>query len=160
YRCLESIRDYGCRQLEAAGEMEALRARHARHFGEVVLDREPGQTAAWIQRLRDVEADVRAALQWALAADAELALTLVESLHAFGLYSGRLGEARQWPDGAVAAVGGSPAARARALAVAAMAAYSQSDIAAGVAGADEAAALARQMGDDRTLARARRAEGL
>jgi predicted ATPase len=159
YRCLETIRDYGRRQLAAAGELEELQARHARHFARVVTTRDVGETGAWLERLREVQADVRAALQWSIGADPDLALTMVESLHDLWLYTGRPAEARQWTEG-VAAVAGDPASRARALAVSAMAAYSQSDIAAGAAMADEAGRLASTVGDDDILAKARRVQGL
>jgi len=160
YRCLETIRDYGRRQLRAEGDMDALQARHARHFADVVSAREPGQTALWLRRLREVHAEIRAALQWSLDADPGLALRLVEDLHTFWLYSGHLAESRQWADSVVGAVGGEPWPRARALAASALAAYSQADFEVGAERAEEAASLASDAGDDLTLANARRVQGL
>jgi predicted ATPase/DNA-binding winged helix-turn-helix (wHTH) protein len=69
YRLLETLRLYALEQLEAAGEIEAIAARHAEYF-DVLFDRayqawETTPNTEWL-RLHGPEIDnVRAALDWA-----------------------------------------------------------------------------------------------
>jgi DNA-binding CsgD family transcriptional regulator len=73
YRLLETVREYALGLLGEAGELEAARERHLRYFSSVI-----GETpAGWPSTRAEVLADalheeyenVRAALEWAAAAD-------------------------------------------------------------------------------------------
>jgi predicted ATPase len=59
FRMLEVVREFAFERLEAAGEAEAARLRHARHFLELALEGDPnsrGNEASWIAGLgRDHE---------------------------------------------------------------------------------------------------------
>src|SRR5207302_1719116 len=77
YRLLEPIRQYALACLEASGNAESMRARHAAHFlglaEQVELQRWHGANFDWLDRLERESDNLRAALGWAEAsANAEL----------------------------------------------------------------------------------------
>jgi predicted ATPase len=67
-RMLGMVRDFAVEQLEARGELDACRARHAAHYRALALAASaPLRTAAqstWLDRLDADVADLRAALGW------------------------------------------------------------------------------------------------
>lgn len=82
---LESARDYARQRLEEAGEKAAVDARHARVMAERFRrcddDLQQLPDADWIARYAPERHNVRAALQWAVAAgDADLLALMVASL--------------------------------------------------------------------------------
>lgn len=125
---LETIREYGIEQLEACGEADACRARHARHYlaiaqvghpdwGEIdeagdrhyhfVLTR-PGLDAyeigAWLKRLEPEQDNFRTALASFLDAnEVDLALWLATSLATFWRLKGRVSEGITWLERALTA---------------------------------------------------------
>ncbi|MFC5749614.1 BTAD domain-containing putative transcriptional regulator [Actinomadura rugatobispora] len=122
YRLLESVAAYGLERLEEAGEGDAVRRRHARHYaglagrGTAGL-RGPDQRQ-WLGRLDREGANLRAALDRAAGAgDADLALALVNGLAWYWYLRGRFGEATRSLDAALAVPGpADPVARAEAVA--------------------------------------------
>ncbi|MBX6771057.1 MAG: tetratricopeptide repeat protein [Chloroflexi bacterium] len=102
YDLLESIRAYAAERLDAAGEIRALRARHARWFSDLAETAEPalwgGEQVHWLRRLQDEEANLRAALGWCLAEDRATGLRLVSALWRFFWIRGRFREGREWLD--------------------------------------------------------------
>jgi predicted ATPase/DNA-binding SARP family transcriptional activator len=82
YRMLETIREYGLEQLDAAGEREAIRRAHAGYFVELAETAAPHLRAAeqlsWLRRLRTDHDNINAALRGAIGAgDAQTAVRLV-----------------------------------------------------------------------------------
>jgi len=73
YRLLETVRQYALEQLAEAGELEAARERHFRHFcglaGEVPDGWPSTRAERIVNELHDDYENVRAALEWAAAAD-------------------------------------------------------------------------------------------
>jgi len=73
YRLLETVRQYALEQLAEAGELEAARERHLRHFcglaGEVPDGWPSTRAERIVNELHDDYENVRAALEWAAAAD-------------------------------------------------------------------------------------------
>jgi tetratricopeptide (TPR) repeat protein len=69
---LETIREYAAEQLEASGEAEELRLRHAEHFLSLAEEAEPSvlgmNPSAWLDRLEREHDNLRAALDWLEAA--------------------------------------------------------------------------------------------
>src|SRR5919202_670094 len=64
---LETIRDYAAERLEASGEADELRRRHAQHFLALAEKAEPnlrGYSRAWLDRLEREHDNLRAALDW------------------------------------------------------------------------------------------------
>lgn len=121
YRLLETIRAYGGDRLGEAGEVQAMRRRHAAFYTEVAEDgdarlRGP-QQGAWLARFDTEAADLRAAAEWAVCHDGELALRLVGALAWYWYLRGRQSEACQLLDLAVRVDGAAPPeAHAKALA--------------------------------------------
>src|SRR5262245_28974935 len=71
YRLLETIRQYGEERLEAAGETERWRARHAGYYADLprqVRDRayDPGEEVFWAVRLGAEQDNLLAAWSWAI----------------------------------------------------------------------------------------------
>ncbi|NUW43516.1 AfsR/SARP family transcriptional regulator [Nonomuraea rhodomycinica] len=110
YRLLESVSAYCAERLAEAGELDAIRERHARHYTELAVRAElrgPRQVE-WLERL-DLET---ANLRLALAGPEPL--RLVNALAWYWYLRGRLGEARRSLTAALATVpGGTSAAPAR-----------------------------------------------
>lgn len=89
YRMLETLRQYAEERLRTAGQYDVFRSRHARHFGRLCLAAESElrghQQRETLQRLREEQANVRAALAW-LAGDGEDLDAALEMAGALGLY--------------------------------------------------------------------------
>jgi hypothetical protein len=87
YRMSETIRQYAQERLEAAGEAEVLRRRHAEHYVAFATEAGVGLRSAeevtWSARVESELDNLRGALAWSVAAgDADLALRLVAPLGA------------------------------------------------------------------------------
>ena len=120
YRMLETVRHYAAERLEAAAEADELGDRHASYYAALVEQTESdlrghGQRDAF-RRLRIDQANIRAALAHLAgsADDLDGALTMAGSLGLFW-HLGRHLEGREVLGRLLAAGGGSPQARARAL---------------------------------------------
>ena len=104
---LETIREFGLERLEASGEAEAVRRRHA----EWCFDLAEGLGAGLSgpkqgQRLKELERELdnfRAALAWATVREPKLGLQLARALGWFCHLRGHLREGRSWLEGALAA---------------------------------------------------------
>jgi tetratricopeptide (TPR) repeat protein len=111
YRLLETIRAYAGDKLAAAGERALLRARHARHVGEVLeraaRDWDATADAAWLDRYGWLLADLRAALRWSLGPDGDrtLGLAIVGRSRQLWQQLNLRAEGRRWAEAAAAALG-------------------------------------------------------
>jgi predicted ATPase/class 3 adenylate cyclase len=133
FSLLETIREYSLEQLEAAGEADDARRRHADVFLAMVERADPHLIGAdqvtWLDRLEVEHGNLIAALTWARDGQAlgdrtesgfpaALAgLRIAGGLHWYWWLGGRVGEGRRWLAEALdwdIGVGGPPA-RARAL---------------------------------------------
>jgi predicted ATPase/DNA-binding XRE family transcriptional regulator len=107
YRMLETVRQYAQRQLEASGEADDARRRHALHILALAEQAEselPGPNQLiWLDQL-DVEHDnLRSALSWLLEHGEESAgLRLARALALYWEMRGYLEEGRGWIERAVA----------------------------------------------------------
>jgi predicted ATPase/class 3 adenylate cyclase len=160
---LETIREYALERLEASGEAEDLRSRHAGYFGALAEEAAPQlrgpKHAPWLGRLRAERANFGEALAWlherAQAADE---MRLASDLAEFAFLDGTLTEARRWLGAALAQpVEHADNLRARALAFAAMNAGFQGDLSEAAPYAEEGLALARKCDEPPVLAEALRA---
>jgi predicted ATPase/DNA-binding CsgD family transcriptional regulator len=107
FRLLETIREFGLEQ-QSAGERAVFRDRHLRYYVELAERSEkelrgPNQ-AATLRRLTADQADIRAALAWALETGRdELLVRLAAALRRrFWYEAGGLAEGMRWLDAAIA----------------------------------------------------------
>lgn len=134
FSLLETIREFAMEQLEAAGEAEHARSRHAAYFLDLVETADPllisAEQVPWLDRLEQESGNLTAALTWTRAArttgqtvlsgePVSLAgLRLAGGLHWFWWLGGHVAEGRRWLDEAltweVSAASG-PSVRTRAL---------------------------------------------
>jgi predicted ATPase/DNA-binding CsgD family transcriptional regulator len=121
YTMLETIREFAVEQLEASGEAEAVRARHAAFFLSLVERAElPYYTpaeAGWLPRFAAEQGNLRTALAWFESrGEAAPLLRLAVALWWFWFAHGNLREGRSWLErAATAELGAPPELRAPAL---------------------------------------------
>ena len=157
FTMLETIREYGLERLEQSGEAEATRRAHAGFFVALAEEAEPLLTGPeqgkWLERLEAEHDNLRAALGWTLAHDAQTALRLAGSLSWFWRYHAHITEGRSWLERAVAASpDGTTRERVKALHGAGVLARQQSDNEQAAMLLEKALALAREIGDERGVA--------
>jgi non-specific serine/threonine protein kinase len=130
---LETIREFGREQLEAAGELDDAHTRHATYLVELAERAAPAlyghEQQIWIQRLAREHDNIRAALDWCAAADdpqvLELGLRLGGALWLFWRVRGFVREGRARLARLLARDGEASVARARALYAAGYLAFAQ-----------------------------------
>jgi non-specific serine/threonine protein kinase len=113
YAMLETVREFALEHLEASGEADQIRQRHAewcidvasRSF-EALMGSEHQQ---WLQRMEAEHGNIRDALAWAISRDhAEIALRLVGRLYRFWYFRGHWNEGYTWTERALAIDGLAP----------------------------------------------------
>jgi non-specific serine/threonine protein kinase len=174
YRFLETVRQFAGERLEASGEREALRRRHADYYLALAEAAEPHLTGpeqqTWLERLERERDNLRAALGWAAATPvshpegdaAEIGLRLAAAVRQFWFVRGDYTEGRGWLARLLGLLGeGEPsraevplAARARALYAAGALAWPQGDGQAARALLQESLSLARELEDRPLIAQA------
>ena len=102
FAMLESIRAYAAERLDASGEADDLRRRHAEHFASVARrideDLRTRPDIDWLALERDHD-NFRAALTWLAAhEERELLVQLTFGLGAFWATRGHLDEGKKWRD--------------------------------------------------------------
>jgi len=158
YWMLETIREYAVEQLEASGETDALRRRHAEWFLALAEEAYPHltQSAEWLHRLDDEHDNLRAALdRLEAASEPQLNLQLAGPLGRFWYLRSHVVEGRRRLETALAADLSRTAPRARALTNAATIALRGGDTAAAKSWAGEAQLISRELDDAWGIAYAR-----
>ncbi len=98
---LETLRDFGLEKLEASGEPDVIRRRHAEFFlslaeqAEATLER--AEQIEWMHRIEQEHDNLRAALEWSRVSEGaeELCLHLAGSLGLFWEVRGYFSEGRE-----------------------------------------------------------------
>lgn len=112
YQLLETIRQYSTEQLVAAGEIDAVRERHARFYLGVALEACGGLMAGperpHLDVLARIDDNLRVALARLLRFEPPAALSLSAGLLAFWWIRGRLREGLGWIEQALAAAPDAP----------------------------------------------------
>jgi tetratricopeptide (TPR) repeat protein len=159
YGMLESIRHYAAAKLTESGERAAATRRHLDWLLDLSRQADLAGTdqGAWLDMLEADLDNVRAALEWSLAAggpDAEPALALASAMAPFWVVRGPVGPGRAWLDAALAAAGPDTGSRARAVALdgAAQLAAVQADHDAAQAYQRDSLELWRALGDNAKIA--------
>ena len=159
YRFLETVRQYALEGLIEAGEEAAVRDRHRDWFLSLAECVEPNLYAAdqdrWLDLLDQDAANLAAALDRAVLTDAEMALRLCVALTVLWKLRGRFVEADSAYGRALDAAGPDPTRlRARVLWARAYVGAYAGGYENPVQHAQEALAIAQELGDDSTAARA------
>lgn len=165
YRLLETVRQYALEKLSESEEADAIRARHRDYYASIaaLLDT-PGRTdyEQLIQQAETNMDNLRSAFTWSLEnSDLEQALGLASSLQPLWHTRGRILEGCAWfdaiPIDQASKQQVTPATRARALADMAVVTLFRGD---GMARAQHALILARELADPVLLARVLTACGI
>lgn len=163
FRMLGVIREYAAEVLEASGDAEDMRVRHAAYFlalaeAEPYFDRT--KQAEWVKRLEEEHDNLRAALRWSLVADPEKAARLAAGLLNFWILHGHLTEGRELLEAALKPGNKVPASvRRRVLTGAGRMAQLQGDLERARKLYEEGSAEARAAHDSRQMALAGRGLG-
>jgi non-specific serine/threonine protein kinase len=121
YRLLETIREYARDRLQGAGEGAYTRDRHLAYFLARAEDAEPklrgADSQVYLDRLEEEHANLRVALEWALASPrrSEAALRLSGALAWFWWLHSYHDEGLRWLERTLAATPDASAARMKAL---------------------------------------------
>ncbi len=153
YRMLDTIREFGQKQLALSGEAQAIHQRHADYYLHFAKQAAPalegGQLSEWHHRLELEEENLRAALHWLMENnEPELVLRLAGSIWRYWQRQGNLGEGRRWlEEGLAKGKDISKEVRANAIWGTIWLAYHQGDYARANQLSAEYLPLAREMGD-------------
>jgi predicted ATPase/class 3 adenylate cyclase len=153
YRMLETIREFGAERLQASGEADEVRRRHAWHMVQMTEAAEPEllrKDRTWLDLLEEDHDDIRTALRWSVeGGDVETGLRLAGALWRFWQLRSHLTEGLAWterllslPDAAARTM-----ARARALGARGSLAYYLQDLEQVGRSYEESLAIAREAGD-------------
>lgn len=157
FRMLETIRSFAEEQLERMGETTLVRRRHAAWFLGLAQRAErfiwSEHQAVWLLRLERSHDNVRLALNWCLnGGDEETGALLVAAMHRFWFARGYIREGRKWNELAAAKRQVSDRGRALALRNLAFFLMHQGEVQQALGLAEQAAALARSVGEPSLLA--------
>jgi tetratricopeptide (TPR) repeat protein len=165
YWMLETIREFAAERLADLPGASELRRRQADWLVRLARESEPAlegsaDQAGWLSRLAAEVENIRAALAWARDSNAAVMLDLAGHLGLFFWLSGFIEEGLNWIETAIARDDcAQPVIRADALAAAAWLGLYGGHLDRARGHADACAALRRELGDDRGLARALREQG-
>jgi non-specific serine/threonine protein kinase len=160
HRLLETIRDYARERLHEAGEADAVAGRQAAFFRDLTALPAPGAMADWLAALDADRDNLRAAFTWYLDTDPATAAAMARRCYDFWYLRGYTTEARQVLDALLARLPAGADGRAAVECDAGRFAYVQGDQSAAQAHLAAARELAERTGDQATVARALRAEGV
>ncbi|MFF0745954.1 BTAD domain-containing putative transcriptional regulator [Streptomyces sp. NPDC004111] len=158
FRLLETLREYGRRQIRDGDRRIALRRRHRDHYLALAEQGErewfgSGQ-AVWADRLRSEHANFREALgfSFATAGEGPAGARLAAALYFYWIACGYVEEAQRWLDRALRLTREPSGERAKALWVMSRIAYLRGDLAASVTRSAECREVAGRLGDDAAMA--------
>ena len=159
YRLLDSMRAFGREMLMSQPDAAAIVERHARLYSSIALEagkRLGGADASdWVSLVVEEVDNLRAALEWTIEHDIQLALQVCASLAGYWDLHGWIYEGRHWLSRALQEDAGSASAqRGAALAAAGLLAYRQGDYAEASASFEATRQVAEAIGDRSMLARA------
>jgi predicted ATPase/class 3 adenylate cyclase len=100
FRFLETIRQYASDRLLESGKAQHARDQHMKYFAAFASQADHGlmgpEQRHWIKRLEREHDNLRAALEWAIERDPDLALQLSGNLALFWGRRGYISEGRRW----------------------------------------------------------------
>jgi predicted ATPase len=159
FTMLETIREYAYLKLEASGQAEHARRRHAHYYLRLAQTAERklsgGHQMRWFAQLETEHGNLWAALEWFGSNDIANGLRMTCSLRQFWHVRGYLSEARAWIESALGRCddcGATDLDRANALCVAGFLAFHQGDLARTETLSDASLAIFRRLGAQRGIA--------
>jgi predicted ATPase/DNA-binding winged helix-turn-helix (wHTH) protein len=100
FRMLTVVREYALEALEAGGEADRIKRRHARFYASLAEAAEPKLLAAngarWMEIIEEEHDNLRSAIEWSLDNDLQTALRIVGALRNFWFVRGHLSEGVKW----------------------------------------------------------------
>ena len=116
----ETVREFGRNELANGDDAAEVSRRHAAHFAVLARTAEGeyagADQAAWLDRVGIEHDNLRAALQWALAADPDIALDIAGTMWRFWVLRGYVQEGLGWLERSIGATADAPSTtRARAM---------------------------------------------
>jgi predicted ATPase/DNA-binding winged helix-turn-helix (wHTH) protein/tetratricopeptide (TPR) repeat protein len=162
YRMLETVREYAREKLVISEGANAVRERHRNFFLALAVSAEPNlagpEQATWLQRLEDEHDNLRSALEYCLvaASGSDAGLRLCGALHWFWIMRGHRAEGLDWCVRVlgIEGIGKRTSERAMALQAAGLLAYHLGDFPAARAYHEDSLAMARELSDQKGVARA------
>jgi non-specific serine/threonine protein kinase len=158
YRLLDSTRTYAAELLGVEDARQFVAERHARLYAAIALEaghRLGGPDAHdWTDLVAEEMDNLRSALEWAIANDAQLAMAMCASLGGYWDFQGALYEGRRWLRRALENDATPSPSRAAALAAAGSLAYRQADYSSARRFFEESLAIAESIADRAISARA------
>ncbi len=160
FQMLGTVREYALERLEESGEAEAVHAALAAQVIDLAEQADPSDPGALVARLTREQANIRAALAWALGdtghgGDPATALRLAGALWPFWHMRGQYQEGHAWLERAIAQAGQvDPAARAQAFLTLANIANNLEDHAHARSLYEESLHICEAIGDERGAASA------
>ena len=156
----ESVCEYALERLDASGEAETTRRRHAAYFLTLAEEAAPAlmgpDQEAWLVRLDREHQNLRAALRWSLANNPAVSLRLAAALWRFWYADGHIQEGRRWLERTLATgAAESTIPRVRALNGLGVLVWTAGDHERARELQDASLALAREIGDQWGVAAAR-----
>ena len=156
FSMLETVREYALDVLDASGEAETFRRRHAEHYTEFVeaSERDAVTPETWLRSLDEELDNLRAALAWTNGAgEVELELRIVGALPRFWALRGHRQEGRSRVEAALKHAERAPApVQAKALLGAARVQHGLADYQRMYEFAEKSLALYRSLGDEQGIA--------
>ena len=161
YRLLLTIRQYAIEKLRESGSTDTLHERHRDYYRELATRGSAeirGVSAPkWLELLTQEHDNLRAALEWSIAARDPAGLRIAADLRVFWLFRGYLAEGRRWLQAALDhCVADSPDVLVKALSGAGRLALEQGDYAAARSLHERALELAQRSFDREAAARSLR----
>lgn len=96
FRMLEVVREFALESLEASGEWETMRHRHAAYFLALGEEAEPhlqaAQSSEWLNRVEEEHDNLRIALRWSINNETRLGQRLVGAIWRFWWLHGHIRE--------------------------------------------------------------------
>lgn len=100
FRMLEVVRDFALEMLDSEGETDAIRRRHAEFFMDLGQRAEPllqgAESAVWLKKLEEDHDNIRAAMNWSLKYEPEMAIRLAVAVRNYWLVKSHLTEGFGW----------------------------------------------------------------
>jgi len=102
FTMLETLREYALEKLEASGEAEKIRAKHAGYFATFAEQAEPslktnsGSILVWTNRIQQTFDNLRAAFHWSMSNDVLPGLRIFSALDGLWWYTNYVREGNRW----------------------------------------------------------------